>query len=559
LTLHFRPPEAGPTVPFIDGLHLTVHYEMYDGIPLMAKWLEICNCGQKAYTLNTFASEILAVVDWESVVGQPERWEYPNIHIESDYAFGGSVQKEANHTTHWVPDSQYSTQVNYKCQAPVMMVSKPPIGPDVVIRPGERFQSFRTFELIHDSTDRERKGLAQRRMYRTLAPWVTENPIFMHIRNSDEESVRLAVDQAAECGFEMVILSFGSGLNMENEDTSYMSGIKALADYAHSKGIELGGYSLFSSRSISTEDDVDNPEGIIFGHAPCLGSHWGLDYLKRLKAFITESGFDVLEHDGPYPGDICNSTKHPGHTGRNDSQWQQYKMNADFYKWCRAKGIYVNAPDWYFLNGTNKSGMGYREVNWSLPRERQLILGRQNIFDGTWEKTPSMGWMFVPLTEYHGGGEAATIEPLSEHLDTYEAHLINNFAAGVQAAYRGIRLYDTDETKKVICKWVEFYKKYRDILDSDIIHVRRADGRDIDCLLHVNPTLPIKGLAVVYNPLDKPVQKALKLPLYYSGLTTTAQVSQEDGESNEYALDREYNIRLQVELRPRSAAWYVIR
>jgi hypothetical protein len=41
--------------------------------------------------------------------------------------------------------------------------------------------------------------------------------------------------------------------------------------------------------------------------------------------------------------------------------------------------------------------MGYREVNWSLPRDRQIVLGRQNIYDGTWGKTSSMGWMFVPL------------------------------------------------------------------------------------------------------------------------------------------------------------------
>ena len=85
---------------------------------------------------------------------------------------------------------------------------------------------------------------------------------------------------------------------------------------------------------------------------------------------------------------------------------------ADFYKWCRAKGIYLNVPDYYFLSGSNKTGMGYRETNWSLPREQQEIIERQNIYDGTWTKTPSMGWMFVPLVEYHGGGKAATIEPL---------------------------------------------------------------------------------------------------------------------------------------------------
>ncbi|HWO54692.1 MAG TPA: hypothetical protein VNM49_09890 [Paenibacillus cookii] len=44
---------------------------------------------------------------------------------------------------------------------------------------------------------------------------------------------------------------------------------------------------------------------------------------------------------------------------------------------------------------------------------RRQILARQNIFDRTWKKTPSMGWMFVPLMPYHGGGAEAILEPLS--------------------------------------------------------------------------------------------------------------------------------------------------
>jgi hypothetical protein len=202
--------------------------------------------------------------------------------------------------------------------------------------------------------------------------------------------------------------------------------------------------------------------------------------------------------------------------------------------------------------------MGYREVNWSLPRERQIVLGRQNIYDGTWKKTPSMGWMFVPLVQYHGGGAAATLEPLSEHLDAYGAHLAQNLGSGVQACYRGPRLYDTDETKALVKKWVDFYKEHRDILDSDIIHVRRPDGRDIDCILHVNPQLERKGLAMVYNPLDRQVSKQLKLPLYYTGLTRIAKIREQRGKGMKYRLDREYNVEIPINAAPNSATWFVI-
>ena len=104
----------------------------------------------------------------------------------------------------------------------------------------------------------------------------------------------------------------------------------------------------------------------IFGNAPCLASDWGTNYLRRIQEFIVATGLDLLEHDGPYPGDVCASTSHPGHRGLDDSQWVQWRLSANFYGWCRAQGIYVNAPDYYFFTGTSKTGMGYREDNWSL-------------------------------------------------------------------------------------------------------------------------------------------------------------------------------------------------
>jgi hypothetical protein len=406
--------------------------------------------------------------------------------------------------------------------------------------------------------------MAVRRMYRTLAPWTTENPILMHVRNGDPQSVRLAIDQCAATGFEMVIMSFGSGFDIEKEDPAYLGQIKELVDYGQSKGVELGGYSLLASRRIGPEDDAINPAtgtpgGAIFGDSPCLGSRWGNEYFHKVTSFIEKTGIAVLEHDGSYPGDVCASTTHPGHRGLEDSQWAQWKKIADFYAWCRARGVYLNVPDWYFVEGSNKTGMGYREVNWSLPRDRQIVLGRQNIFDGTWEKAPSMGWMFVPLVQYQGGGDAATLEPLRDHLADYGAHLAQNFASGVQACYRGPRLYDSEETKALVKHWVDFYKRYRAILDSDIVHVRRPDGRDVDIILHVNPRLPEKGLAVVYNPLDQDERKVITLPLYYTGLSDTALIREQEGKSQRYTLDRAYRVEVPVTVPAHGLTWLVIQ
>jgi hypothetical protein len=157
----------------------------------------------------------------------------------------------------------------------------------------------------------------------------------------------------------------------------------------------------------------------MFGNAPCFGSEWGLNYRDKIIAFFEKTGFDIWENDGPYPGDVCASITHPGHTSLADSQWRQMEIQKGLYRWLNEHGVYINAPDWYFLDGTHKIAIGYREVNFALSREQQKILNRQNIHDGTIEKTASMSWGFVPLTAYHGGGPDAVLEPLSEHLNDY--------------------------------------------------------------------------------------------------------------------------------------------
>ena len=170
-----------------------------------------------------------------------------------------------------------------------------------------------------------------------------------------------------------------------------------------------------------------------------------------------------------------------------------------------------------------------------------------------------MGWMFVPLTQYHGGGAAATVEPLHEHLEHYEDMLQANLGLGVQACYRGPRLYDTDETRTVVKYWVDWFLEYRDILESDVIHGRRADGRDLDWMLHVNPKLFDKGMLVVFNPLDEARTETIDLDLYYTGLVDVARVYPFGVAPIDYPMARDHTIDLEVTIPARGMAWIVIR
>jgi len=549
-------------VEYLKDIIAEVHYELYDGMPVFSKWIRVVNESKREILINTFKSEILAVTEPESVVDSKKKWTLPNITLETDYNFGGmSDESITQSSVSWSVDSLYDTQVNYERSTPCLLEIYPKYGPYQTVQSGQSFESFRVWELLNDSWDRERKGLGHRRMMRALAPWSTENPVLMHVSSSNDEPVRLAVDQCEQVGFEMIIMTFGSGLDIENESPENIDRVKNLAAYAHSKGIALGGYSLLASRSVDSKNDVVMPEGMMprFGHSPCIESEWGINYFKKLYNFYDKTGLDVLEHDGSYPGDICVSKVHPGHKCLEDSQWNQYREITDFYKWCREKGIYLNVPDYYFLSGSNKTGMGYRETNWSLPREQQEIIERQNIYDGTWEKTPSMGWMFVPLTQYHGGGAAATIEPLSEHLAHYNQRLANLFGAGVQACYRGPRLFDTDSTKAVVKKWVDFYKNHRQVLDADIIHLRRPDGADWDGFLHVNPAGEEKGLLMLYNPLNENITRTLEVPVYYTGLSDIVYVKDCEGKTKKYKIDRDYKIKMEVTIPARGYNYFILK
>ena len=531
----------------LKGVKVDLHYEIYDGAPIIGKWLIVRNETGRAIMLDKFTLEELAFVEYESDVDHVPASSAGSIHVESDWA------QVSCGTTFWGTDPKYTSQVNYGLQTQCFLTVKlPNDGPAQEIPSGERFESFRNWLMPFDSQERERKGLFLRHFKRILAPWTTENPIFLHLTSTKLEDVKTAIEQCVETGYEMIILSFGSGLDMEDESEENISKFKEYVDLAHSKGIEIGGYSLLASRWISDEVDVINPRtgkrGVMtFGSSPCLSSEWGHEYFRKIQSFFEKTGMDVFEHDGSYSGDPCASTSHAFHKGLEDSQWNQRKMLENLYKWMRAKGIYMNVPDMgTMLIGSSKCGVGYREDNWSLPRDRQIILGRQNIFDGTWKRNSGDGWTFTPLVQYHGGGAAATLEPLDEHLDAYKAHMIQNYGSGVQSCYRGFRLYDTERTKEAVKEVISWYKEHRDILNSDIIHLRRPDGKDWDGIMHVNPGLEEKGFAMLYNPTNKEITRVIKLPLYYTGLTRKAKISQDGGKARKYRLKRDYSVEVEV-------------
>ncbi len=556
----------GPVGSPVQAVEVTIHFEIYDGLPCISKWLTVTNRGSTPVVLDRFVLEEMRVTEADADVEDPWRFEVPPLHVETDFTTGAMSNNAAViGVVTWNKDEKHRTQTNYGNKSLCRLQVAPPDGPARSLKTGESLTSFRQWIMPQTKGDADRSSLALGRFYRTIAPWTMENPLMFHLVKSDIPSCRAAIDQMAECGFEMLILSFGSGFNLESTDSAYFAKFKTeVTDYAAAKNIAVGSYSLLSSRRIGEADDVINPKtgktgGVAkFGNAPCLGSQWGIAHLALLKKNLTAAGFRVHEHDGSYPGDVCGSTTHPGHRGLEDSRWNQWEQITHYYQWCRGQGIYLNVPDWYFLHGSNRNSMGYREDNWSLPRAMQEIIERQNIVDGTRYKLPSMGWMHLPLTQYHGGGAGATYEPLTDHRADYSLRLASLLGGGVTGVVRGTRLYDSPETLAVVKQQVTFFKEHRAILDSQIIPLRRADGRDWDGWLHVNPALETPGLAMLFNSQEKPLVRKIALPLHYTGLRGSAQLKIGVNPPQKVILNDSHEAVLEMTLPARSATSVLI-
>ena len=159
------------------------------------------------------------------------------------------------------------------------------LGPGAHVNDNETFVSFRVMSLATDSDDVERQALAGHRTTQLLAPHTTENPgtllqaqsfsncvtervstvaVFFHATDVSAAGFKATIDQMAEVGFEMLIFSFGSGFRLETADPEYLKTIKGQISYAHSKGIEVGGYDLICL-------DRGNPGAQYGEHWECEG------------------------------------------------------------------------------------------------------------------------------------------------------------------------------------------------------------------------------------------------------------------------------------------------
>ena len=332
LDVFFKAPFWAPL--YHQQVTVTVHYEMYDGAPLLAKWVTITGLPAIRDKVEVFVNSVeYLAVNWQWA-NQGYGW----LFIENDVP----------HTVvRWETDpAQGSMPGSFEG---VVTCSYPQSG---LVPLADGFESFHVHELVIGSSDPERYGLAIRRKLRLLAPHTQENPIFFHMVKPDSKSVHAVIDQMADVGFEMMIYSFGSGFDMESNNTDYLKRMALDIAYANSKGIEVGGYDL-----IVWTRGVQNAWMDVGADGACIASGWYDYLLERVVNFIDYTGLSMVETDGPYPGYSCSSTKHSHHRNVDDSVYWQLKLQSEFYRVLREKEVYINQPDNYFYQGGSRTGL----------------------------------------------------------------------------------------------------------------------------------------------------------------------------------------------------------
>ena len=489
-----------------DALEIKLVYEIFDDMPVLRKSLYVTNHSDHTVTIDTAETEALCLNDTGKL----------QLYLETDYTGNNGSGFQWN-TSLFRDEDILSARFD--------------MGPDYDLPAGETFRGMQVYELFCQSTCFEHRMNEVQNMYRRVAPWVCEAPLFLHLISDDSKELRDSADMLADIGYDMIIQSFGSGIDLENEDPAYIERVKNDYDYVHSKGLTIGGYTLAIIRDYQPMNHDCATNGDHNQISRCLCTKWSADYWNRVVSFLARTGSDFIEIDGPYHFYTCTGNK-PGqtehlHKGLADSRYSQWlKSTVEVTAKMKELGIYINAPDWLYLSGTNKCGVGYEEIAFSQPRLTQILMNRIYNYMGTYHKIPSMGWSFLPVEEYHGGGAAAKFEPLTEHLAEYDWVLAEAAASGVWPCVRGKRLYDSELCRQVVKYWTDVIRRHKKLLNSNTVHVyppkpmkELKTAEDIDVILQENNTTRDRLFLMVCNQTERTITKQLLLPAFYTGLT----------------------------------------
>ena len=77
--------------------------------------------------------------------------------------------------------------------------------------------------------------------------------------------------------------------------------------------------------------------------------------------------------------------------------------------------------------------------------------------------------------------------------------------------------------------------------------------------LHVNPEGEEKGVLMLFNPLEVPITRQLKIPVYYTGLSDKVRIGEREGKMKTLQVSRDYTISLMVTIPAKSYNYFILK
>jgi len=601
----FVPPPTAPAA--LRGAVVRVHYEMYDGMPVLRKWVEVAaGDAPQPVSVDTLVYEMLRAPNFAPEHMSIVQQQYNNPVPADDQTRGGSFGRDFSL---WFADADYDACCDQELHVPYTLYTRllvgytasaaygGPTGPGAVVTPhGASFHSLSLRTILHDSLSAERVGLGIREMHRRLAPHLLENPInLMATDISTSAAFTLAIDQAAETGHEILIVGFGAkgwcGLCFSQlRNQSFRGWFKAHVAYAAKRGVEVSGYTLMQhngwGESIPLAEQTLGRDLSTRGPTACFATDWHAGYRAAVLDFVEETRMGGLETDGQFEGIPC-ADKGGDHRHNGIEGGYSYGMAAtlEFNTQLKALGAYQTGADGYCFSGANKWNHADTDRFSQLPLWEQMTVGRMYIYDSTFARLPTSGQIGV-----NDLAETSKACAVVDRVGCFDFVLGTQYLMGTIPTFRSASLFapaDPNATalQHTISKWTSFYKRYRalrpsgraGVLVDKLLHLRRPDSRSLEAVAHLtsDDSDATRAILSVVNPTPAATSAALELPLYYAGIAQGSRVAlrgidlaSPSGRAAPTAAREEhvvgaegvgpYSVLVEVKLPPRSYSAYIV-
>ena len=534
---------------------VTVHYEMYDGLPVLRKWVSVAaapggapvrvdalttdilrapNFAPNAMTVQTVQANNPTPAD-QQTVPEPSQ-SFPGRtqqlwHFDPRYDQGGDAELHVPYTYYTLLELGYGDDV----------VFGGPTGPGAVVAPGAAWASQDVRVVFHDSTDVERQGLGTRRAAAALTPQLLASPLHYMITDvATNASFKTAIDQAAAAGFELVIIGYGAAgwcgmCDAQIKSPEFTAWLKEWVLYATTRGIAVSAYTLMQhngwGESVPAAEQVLNRDGSRGGIA-CFATDWHAAYRANVLAFAAAVNLSGVETDGQYEnaycGDDSGDHRHGGGAGAFDAQ---LKATLEFNAALKAQGLYQTGADAYATSGANLWNHADTDAGYSLPLLLdRLLIGREYVYDSTTSRVKTSG-------SYGIGDIAAAARACgasAARLACVDFALASFFGLGVPPTVVARSLFDPADADagallQTFSNWTAFFRAHRRVLAAPgVLHVGRPTSRAVEGVVHVDPAAPAGGeraLVSLINPAARALAADVFVPLYYAGLPPGAPVS----------------------------------